>query len=1457
MYRNLVRIFFFVLLLFCFYTFLTKGIAQAAAPTITSFTPSATQVGQYQKLEVTFSISQSYPAGSMLPYYYYDASDTSTADPGRNSPYGVDGISIDAHFTSPSGKQSAVPAFYYQDYARSGDLTSGETMTATNNYSWKVRFAPEEQGTYKYYISIVNKGGSSVYPSSGTLSFNSIASSSKGFLRTSSIDPRFLAFENGSSFVPIASGHQWWKCCGARSWDYENAFNNFGANGINLVRIWDQNDGYGLTVEGHFDAYSYPGDYTPSSDSVAAALPKGTQMNQRGNYEEDKIIEAAQRNGVYVELSSHGDPYWIWDASVYKEGWNSNPTTFSDWRHINYWKRNFRYRVARWGYSTSILSWENWNETGNILPGTDIYNFYQTYGAYMKQTDPYSHLRTTSMGSQVYSPAFWSSAGMDMANYHDYMMSSRYPASLTNDEANFVARFSWCLGTDGKYCGTDLGLGDGTSWTGVAKPWIWGEIDVGTTVWNQVNPKVQSGDARLRMLHNTTWAGLFTPMGTSPLDWYWDQEDAATTQGRYADRKITSSLLSGINYAGGLFTYLASSADIPPGYAGETITVSNDGGKARVYAMRRADKKAAYLWVQNRDYTWYNSPSVPAAITPTVMIGNLLTTDSYNISVWNTHTGVLIKSSTQTPQSGLISVNLTDLATDQLIKIESTTLPITTSVPVTVLPTSSSSTTPVPTAGTVTIGNGDVNGDGLVNFLDVKVILSNWQQVVALTSPLDQYNDGSGIVDSLSFAVVANKIATSVTATPSQQPFATLIPTATPTKAPIPTVTPTLSVSTPTPTPITQAVSGSEWTQFGHDAQHTNNTVQAVATPWKYLWQWNGADTNGQPQANHLSVPDLVQPITGGGRVYMVAGDSVYALNSTNGSVIWSKGSIGTLNSTPAYDAVGYLYVASGNNNLYKLDATNGNIVGTFSASSALNLAPLYANGTVYVGSSGGILYAVGSSTMNQVWQYNAGSSVATPAVYSPSRNLVIIVAHDLNIHAVNASNGLLKWKVKPTVRNYQCVNYAGDSCNVYDTNGAQAENGWPVIAEQHGIVFVKYRMDWNSLWTWSPYPTTNSAIRSNLVGQPNQQSLFALSLDTGSSAFIPAVGVAGSSDGGNSAIGPLPVISVQNGQEVAYVPWRNGQLDPNTNGTDARGDFHVGEMELDSSTITGYQAGDLRFVSYQFFPTDETMQMTMAGNTLFYNHWLVAAAQTITNRASTLGDSPSNSIKTSINPFIIWREGPASYAPCTYDAATRYCTPNLLSYADTREYPAGFYEYYNSQKSGSLAYAIVSNNLVLVKTGDGGIIALQNGNPLSMSSQTQILAGVNQSRMLGTDISKTINYTDANKYLNQTVTVEGVVGDAVNRLPKAIYLPFEKFHDGKFQIRIFNKDIHKFSYDPMGLKGKHIEVTGKITLYPSVPGPEAPEIIVSDPSQIKIIENSGNILTNIWLFISNIIKHL
>ncbi|HEY3108038.1 MAG TPA: PQQ-binding-like beta-propeller repeat protein [Chloroflexota bacterium] len=621
-----------------------------------------------------------------------------------------------------------------------------------------------------------------------------------------------------------------------------------------------------------------------------------------------------------------------------------------------------------------------------------------------------------------------------------------------------------------------------------------------------------------------------------------------------------------------------------------------------------------------------------------------------------------------------------------------------------------------------------------------------------------------------------------------------------------------------------------EWAQFGHDPQRTGYTAQTVPGSWRLRWQWNGADASGKPQSGHLGVPDLVQPITGGGRVYIVAGNSVVALDQATGAVAWSSGSMGALTATPAYEG-GSLYVPSANGTLYKLDAASGAAIGTFQATSGLNLAPALVGSTLYLVAEDGTLYALDARSMSQLWAYSGGAPGSTPPSVSVERNLVVYVTQDLYVHAVDASLGQPRWRVKPTSRSYQCQN-AGSSCNVVDSTGAQAENGWPVIAERHGIVFVRYRLDWNTLWTWSPYPTTNSAIRSNLTARPDQQTLFALGLDSGAPAFVPAVGNGGAGDGGYLPMGPLPVVRVVGGQEVAYTIWRNGQTCAGS-GCDGREDATMGEMVLDGTTVAGYQAGDVRFVAYQDIQTDEMMALTMSGETLFHNHWLVAEARTVTDRSAGRGGTFANPIQSAAAPYVIWRQ--ASGHGCAFNAATRYCT-TLYSYGDTRSYAtAGFYEYFDAANEGSSAFVVVSADQVLVKTADGAVMALISGSPLAAATSPGLADERPAAAAAAT--GGPISYRAAEGQVDRSVVVEGVIASAVDHRPKAVYLGFAEPHDGALLVRIFERDLPKFDYDPLALKGRRVRVAGRVTLY--WPLGRDREIVVTDPRQIEPIGQS------------------
>lgn len=521
------------------------------------------------------------------------------------------------------------------------------------------------------------------------------------------------------------------------------------------------------------------------------------------------------------------------------------------------------------------------------------------------------------------------------------------------------------------------------------------------------------------------------------------------------------------------------------------------------------------------------------------------------------------------------------------------------------------------------------------------------------------------------------------------------------------------------------------WWQEAGNAQRTGFSPNNPNLPWTLRWTWNAADstggstcTGGNPATGHCyDAPREARTVMGACCVYVPAGaHGLYALDKHTGAVRW-RVSGASFNTTPAYFK-GYVYAGAADGRVFRVDVFNG-FTQTRTLPAAVNRALLIAGEHVFALTQSGQLHKLDRDTLQTTWVYTANTSISegTGLAYSASRDMVIFGGNDLYVHAVHASTGTQAWRVKPS------------------PNPAGFPNQflwyWPVVAEQNGVVFVRMRLDHNTgLWGYPSqsniWPNTNAAARTFLVNNPNQQNLFALDLDTGTPAFVPAVGYGGTEDWYAGApfltTGPLPAVRVwPNGDEVAYIHFRNGAASPN----DGRQDSHMGEMVLNAGTVPGLVAGDMRFVrmacngscsllggksSYTHI-TDEQNPVTLAGNTLFHAHWGASESVVITDRGVTRGLAYTNPIQTTTNPSII-RRIQACGGGTPPNNLTHWTTCGMGLYLDGRYWPSpGWWTYWNTydpptqnNPGGQNAYSdgmrprytYVSNGYVVVQ-GNGG----------------------------------------------------------------------------------------------------------------------------------------------------------
>ncbi len=644
--------------------------------------------------------------------------------------------------------------------------------------------------------------------------------------------------------------------------------------------------------------------------------------------------------------------------------------------------------------------------------------------------------------------------------------------------------------------------------------------------------------------------------------------------------------------------------------------------------------------------------------------------------------------------------------------------------------------------------------------------------------------------------------------------------------------------TTPTPPPLylplvmrsyPAAGTALEWSQHAHDAQHTGYAPQAPTYPWRLRWIWNGVDVSGgvAKVTTGGSLPRNVQPVTGGGRVYIAAGgDGVFALSEATGQQLWQRNGIGNVRSTVAFDHdTQSVFVVSSNGILYKLRASDGAILAQFNSgqSSTLPLPPAVIGDRVFF-SMGNSVYAVNKQTMQAIWTYNAGATVAVPPAYSPSRNLVVVATEpDLYVHAIRNTDGTRQWRVQPvhSSRNF--------------TDPTEYRSGWPVIAESAGYVLIKVRLDWGRLWR--DWPQTNSGMRQLLTDNPGDQALFVLDLDDGRVPYIANVGHGGYGDNDYLPMGPQPVVRrLPSGREVVYIIIRARHA------YDARWDSHFGEMVLDGDTVSGLQGGDVRFIAFDWPPgdsdpyllTDEQPNVTAAGDYLFGAHWEAGFAMHILDRSDARG-SFANPITTQRLSTVATSQDDTG--ACAF-SASHYCASGL---SNTRPYDFGFYIYYNQgsvydQYWSEYATWVVSNDNLYFRSCDGAIIALTSGNPQTSATVEPNVAPRQTDYATRPAPLVTIPHTAARAWAGQAVTVTGTLRYVFNN-GKQVLLGFSNPHRGSFKAIIRQADWARFDGAPERLYrvGQQVAVVGVIAWYQGDPA-----IYVTAPEQIRVLIGKG-----------------
>jgi len=280
--------------------------------------------------------------------------------------------------------------------------------------TWRVRHTPTMAGVYS--VTQVAMNGtpisvSNLQPTSWTVAGSP---TDAGFIRVDPSNPRRFITSNGKRFFPCGEDVAW----DTGAYDVTNIFWKMGAAHENWSRVWmDHWDGKNL-------------DWPPSGPT----LPLG-QLNLTVAQKWDGIVAAAEQAGIHFQmtLQHHGqysttvDPNWaqnpydLTNNIGSTNGFMTDPVGFfTNSTAIALTARKLRYAVARWGYSTSIMAWELFNEVQFTDAGQTgqwgiIGAWHNQMATFIRSQDVYQHLITTS--SDLTEP-IWDDC--DYYTHHDY-----------------------------------------------------------------------------------------------------------------------------------------------------------------------------------------------------------------------------------------------------------------------------------------------------------------------------------------------------------------------------------------------------------------------------------------------------------------------------------------------------------------------------------------------------------------------------------------------------------------------------------------------------------------------------------------------------------------------------------------------------------------------------------------------------------------------------------------------------------------------------------------------------------------------------------------------------------------------------------------------------------------------------------------------------------------------------
>jgi hypothetical protein len=381
-----------------------------------------------------------------------------------DNPYDPEDIDVYAIFRTPSGKSIRINGFY-DNYS--------------NEDQWKLRFSPNETGRYEYQLFVEDEGKKG---SSEKGFFNATASDHSGWIKPSTVNPRYFQHDDGSTWFAVGVYSPWR--------NNKERFDTFAKYNANLFAIWDI--GYGGFVNG-----------------------TGIIEEELGRYNQEKcgridsLLSILEKDDIKLKFAIW--PHDLFSATVWAAQWEKNPyrhlidveEVYSDPLVWEYQKKKYRYLIARYAHSRSWGIWELINE----MNGTDgwakgrhheAYAWVKKAQQYFTENDPYGHPMTASFsgGFEEYREPLYDM--IDVPNLHLYPKQGwalKYPEDSLRSA---MYNYAWAARR---------------FYDRYEKPSIFGESGAEWEYFKRNDPRYR------HVYHNALWATMTNGLAGIPVWW--------------------------------------------------------------------------------------------------------------------------------------------------------------------------------------------------------------------------------------------------------------------------------------------------------------------------------------------------------------------------------------------------------------------------------------------------------------------------------------------------------------------------------------------------------------------------------------------------------------------------------------------------------------------------------------------------------------------------------------------------------------------------------------------------------------------------------------------------------------------------------------------------------------------------------------------------------------------------